>query len=113
MSAIVRKKIKTGLFFHIKAFKKQGFLFGCFCFVVNSDLKSCFSSTVSDAIQLQKEWSFAKTCHELTTLYCRVSVGSAPCIGILGRALSQMRMLPASADHTERRNVAATVEAPP
>ncbi|KAK7801790.1 hypothetical protein U0070_027511 [Myodes glareolus] len=33
---------------------------------------------VSDAIQLQKEWSFAKTCHELTTLYCRVLVMLGP-----------------------------------
>ena len=39
---------------------------------------------MSDAIQRQKEWSFAKTCQELTTLYCRVSVGSAPCMGISG-----------------------------
>lgn len=100
MSAILGKKIKTGLFFHVKAFKKQGVLFGCFCFVVNSYLKSCFSCAVSDAIQLQKEWSFAKTCHELTTLYCRVSVGVRSLRWILGRALpSQMRMLPASADH--------------
>lgn len=39
---------------------------------------------MSDAIQMQKEWSFAKTCQELATLYCRVSMGSAPCMGISG-----------------------------
>lgn len=33
---------------------------------------------VSDAIQMQKEWSFAKTCHLLTTLYCRVFVTLGP-----------------------------------
>ncbi|XP_057609613.1 Fanconi anemia group A protein [Chionomys nivalis] len=33
---------------------------------------------VSDAIQMQKEWSFAKTCQELTTLYCRVLVMLGP-----------------------------------
>ncbi|KAL6082919.1 hypothetical protein STEG23_002613 [Scotinomys teguina] len=33
---------------------------------------------VSDAIQMQKEWSFAKTCHLLTTLYCRVFVTVGP-----------------------------------
>ncbi|KAL1784773.1 hypothetical protein HispidOSU_020115 [Sigmodon hispidus] len=33
---------------------------------------------VSDAIQMQKEWSFAKTCHLLTTLYCRVFVALGP-----------------------------------
>lgn len=30
---------------------------------------------MSDAIQMQKEWSFAKTHHLLTDLHCRVSVG--------------------------------------
>ncbi|KAM7332305.1 hypothetical protein ACRRTK_009013 [Alexandromys fortis] len=33
---------------------------------------------VSDAIQMQKEWSFAKTCQELATLYCRVLVMLGP-----------------------------------
>ncbi|ERE80630.1 putative Fanconi anemia group A protein like protein [Cricetulus griseus] len=33
---------------------------------------------VADAIQMQKEWSFAKTCHLLTTLYCRVFVTLGP-----------------------------------
>ncbi|OBS77115.1 hypothetical protein A6R68_16418 [Neotoma lepida] len=33
---------------------------------------------VSDAIQMQKEWNFAKTCPLLTTLYCRVFVTLGP-----------------------------------
>ncbi|CAH7046238.1 Fanca [Phodopus roborovskii] len=44
---------------------------------------------VSDAIQMQKEWSFAKTCNLLTTLYCRVFVtlGTEESVGRLQEVL--------------------------
>ncbi|XP_028608601.1 Fanconi anemia group A protein [Grammomys surdaster] len=62
----------------------------CCGMVAEDSLKSFFSHTltqilthkpvlkVSDAIQMQKEWSFAKTHHLLTDLYCRVLVTLGP-----------------------------------
>ncbi|XP_031197586.1 Fanconi anemia group A protein isoform X2 [Mastomys coucha] len=62
----------------------------CCGLVAEDSLNSFFSHTltqiltykpvlkVSDAIQMQKEWSFAKTHHLLTDLYCRVLVTLGP-----------------------------------
>ncbi|XP_027266394.1 Fanconi anemia group A protein isoform X7 [Cricetulus griseus] len=61
----------------------------CCGMIAVDSLKRFFSHTLTqiliykpvlkaDAIQMQKEWSFAKTCHLLTTLYCRVFVTLGP-----------------------------------
>lgn len=61
-----------------RVFHSVGWLGLVFCIFNKCQLEvSCYSSPVSDAIQMQKEWSFAKTHHLLTDLYCRVSVGLA------------------------------------
>uniref|UniRef100_A0A8C6H794 Fanconi anemia, complementation group A n=1 Tax=Mus spicilegus TaxID=10103 RepID=A0A8C6H794_MUSSI len=78
----------------------------CCGMVTEDSLKSFFSHTltqilthkpvlkVSDAIQMQKEWSFAKTHHLLTDLYCRVlaTLGPEESVGRLQEVLEMQEV---------------------
>ncbi|GAB1293776.1 Fanconi anemia group A protein homolog [Apodemus speciosus] len=78
----------------------------CCGMVAEDSLKSFFSHTltqiltykpvlkVCDAIQMQKEWSFAKTQHLLTDLYCRVllTLGAEESVGRLREVLEMQEV---------------------